>query len=192
MTELKTVTETEGLIKKILSKRDKEINDITEKIETAKQNAVKAEKETSKAILTGDLKTYQTAKAKKKDADDAVEMYTEMLDALQNKSLVTLEEYENVLNKIKAEVNSYCELSKKELIRYTEPLKELMNDNSETLNHVNKVLSDWQGKVGQITPYKFNEKTGRQEQKEEVKGNAWSVYRYLETVFNDTYKSIIK
>lgn len=192
MTELKAVTETETLIKQIITKRNKDIEDITGKIETAKQNAAKAEEETNAAILTGDLKTYQAAKERKKNADDAVEMYTEMLNALKNKTLVSKEQYENTLKEIYAEVDTYIETSKKKLAKYMKPLEDLAGDISDTLNHTNNVLTKWQEEIGQIQPYTFNKKTGRQTTKEEVKGTAWNIYHYLTSILNDSYESIVK
>ena len=115
MSKLKTVETASAMINKILADRKREIEDLAELVEQDDEAIAKANEEMEAATASGNVKDYQAAKASRRDALDAKEMHESRLKTLNEKPLITKEEYEKTVAGILTEVAAQDDKTKQKL-----------------------------------------------------------------------------
>lgn len=138
--ELKSIIETREMVSRILADREKETEEITGKVKDAQKAVDAAKYALETAITSGDLKTYQAAKAQLREAEDAREMYEARLEALHNKPLITKERYEKAVAAIYSEVAAADDQTKQALVKLSDQMNTLASTLETMLNDANSVL----------------------------------------------------
>ena len=143
----KAVTDVEGRIKKILADKVTEVADLEERIEVAKQKQKVANEEMDKATIAGDVKAYQKAKADRRDAEDAIEMHTKRINALEKSPLISSGEYEKSVAQIMAALGEVSAEAKKQIVSHMEQIRVIATECREEIVKGNEVLHKWQHEI---------------------------------------------
>ena len=101
----------------------------------------------AEATNSGDLKAYQEAKGKRRDSEDSKEMHETRLDFLNNKALITKEEYEKSCAEIFSEIADLELESKKKLAKLSEQMEAVSLDLKTATSRANEVLHIFQHDV---------------------------------------------
>lgn len=140
----KKLFDTESRIAAILEERTAETIDREAKLSKAETDKAAATRRMEEATRTGDEKAYRKAKEERNIAADAAEMYQARIDALNNKPLVSEEEYSETAAAIIAECEKYCEERKAQVLQLFDKMKQITIETRDTIRHTNKVLHEWQ------------------------------------------------
>ena len=140
MKTLKAVSEAENTVKRILSAREAETADLEEQVKYAAAAIDKANADMEAATEAGDVIAYQKAKADRRDAADAKEMYENRLNALNDKNLISKGDYEKTVADIYAELAALDDQTKQRLAKLSEQMEAAALELQEAQAYANKVL----------------------------------------------------
>lgn len=143
----KAITEVVNRIKKITADRVAETADLEERVEVAKQQQRAANEAMDEATDVVDLESYQKAKKDRRYAGDAIEMYSKRLDALENKPLISKEEYEAGVDKIMAALEEVSADAKKCIVEHMEQIRIIAAECTAEITNGNEVLHKWQHEI---------------------------------------------
>lgn len=147
MTTLKAVNAVEKTVKKILSDRVTETADLTEQVKKEAAAIAKFSEAMEAATTAGDVKAYQRAKADRRDAADAKEMYEARLNALNNKPLISKADYEKAVADIYAEIAALEDQKKQQLAKLSDQMETEALELQEATEKANAVLRRLQKEV---------------------------------------------
>lgn len=147
-------------MEKILADRDTEMARVNEKIESNRKSAESAAAEMDKATNAGDLKGYQTAKAKRENALDAIEMYTNRRNTLKGSTLVSAEENAAVVASLQARQKELVDEATVKIIELVKQIERIGNETYSEVDRGNEILMKWHTKV-----YKQMKKIGMNDEK---------------------------
>lgn len=147
MTTLKAVTTVENLVNKILSDRVTETAELTEKVKQGAAAVAAANEAMAAATVAGDVKAYQKAKADRRNAADAKEMYDARLNALNDKPLISRVDYEKAVADIYGEIAALDDQKKQRLAKLSEEMEAEALDLQEATTKANEVLNRLQNEI---------------------------------------------
>lgn len=154
------VKNTAARINQILKDRVEETADRETKVAEAKKAAAEAEKRMDEATTAGDTKAYQKAKWERRDAMDALEMHEKRLEALNNKPLISKNEYEKAVADIYAEIVAKDDQTKKTLCKLSDEMEAVALDLANAQEEANSVLHRLQHEIYRDADRSRNPKTG--------------------------------
>ena len=143
----KALTEAEKKITQILTKRETETNDIKKQIEETAEAINKLSEEMEKAKQSGEVERYKEFLRKFRDNQDIKEMYSERLHELEEKPLITKEQYEAIVSDIKAKFSIKEDEANEKLYMLSEEMKKISEEMTEISSRSNKVLQKLQHDV---------------------------------------------
>lgn len=161
MSTFRAIIEIENKVNRILSDKANEIAELEEKIKAdqkAKDTALLAMEQ---ATTEGNIKAYQEAKARRRDAEDAKEMHETRLDFLKNKPLISRRDYEKAVSDIFLEVAAVDNQTKQALAALSEQMRTQAIELQEYINHANEVLNHLQHDVFRDADMTKHPKTGQ-------------------------------
>ena len=191
MNEIKSVKEVEKMINEILEKRQNTESSLNIKIEHAHSEKNSAEEEMKDAMLKENLKGYQVAKERSKNAEDAIEMYSEMLEAVKNKPLIDEKKYISAYQNIENDLQKIVNDEKKEIVKHIEALQALASESRNMINKANKVLHDLQYKVYRCNDIK-TDSAGHMMALKDIEFNDWEVSDFVEQISTGEFYKQIK
>lgn len=143
----KAIREVENKIKKILRDRVVQITELEERVEASKRQQAVAKEALDAVTMSGDVEAYQKAKADLRNAEDAIEMYSKRLDALENKPLVSECEYEKGVSEIMSTLGEISADAKKHIVERMEQIRIIASECAEEIAHGNRILHQWQHEI---------------------------------------------
>lgn len=143
----KEIAEVESKIKNILTDRVAEAAGLEERLEFAKQQQKVANEAMDAATTTGDLKSYKKAKSDRNDAEDAIDMYSKRLNALEYRPLISKDEYEECVAQIMTTLGEVSADAKKRIIEHMEQIRIIADECEAEITNGNEVLHQLQHKI---------------------------------------------
>ncbi len=137
----------EKRIANILQRADSELNAIDGQILEAQNKIRVCEGQVEKAVKTGDLDAYSTAKAMMQLAKDAEEMNCARKKALQETPLLEPEELKKEVDELHACVNADRAETQKKLFEMAEEMEQVGKAFNERIKRANAILADFQQKI---------------------------------------------
>lgn len=147
MMELKQVKAAEAKAKKILNDRETEINDITKQISDAEVAMVTAKKEMELATNKSDLIAYKKSKQQYSDAQISTEMYSKRLDALENKPLISKDDYDKLIDSIFDEMDEALDETEAQFIKLFSSAHEISKELMSAGEKANEIIKMIQSNV---------------------------------------------
>lgn len=147
MATLKAVTTVENLVNKILSDRMTETAALTEKVKQEVTAIAAANEAVAAAMVAGDVKAYQKAKAERRNAEDAKEMHDARLEALTSKPLISKADYEKAVADIYGEIAALDDQKKQRLAKLSEEMEAEALDLQAATTKANEVLYRLQSEI---------------------------------------------
>ena len=147
MKTLKAVSEAENTVKRILSAREAETADLEEQVKKVAGAIEKANAAMEAATEAGDVIAYQKAKADRRDAADAKEMFENRLNALNDKHLISKRDYEKTIADIYDELEALDDQTKQCLAKLSEQMEAAVLELQEAQVYANEVLHRLQHEV---------------------------------------------
>lgn len=144
---MQIIQDTKTRIASILENRETELKDIESKLAKAKESEQKASETMQAATNNSDVKAYSKAKATRNESRDAIEMYSNRLETLKSKELITKKEYEETVSEILENQSKSVKDAEKEINKLLEKLLTMGLNLSKEVSETNKVLTDWQTKI---------------------------------------------
>lgn len=141
------VAEIGNMIEELLLKREQDIEDLQELINTDIASVANAEQKIADATEAGDVVSYQKAKAEKRFALDSKEMHEKRLENIKSAELITKAEYESMVRSIEKEVKTFEDQTQEILAGLTDQMHEAAMVLKEKTEEGDRVLSMLHDKV---------------------------------------------
>lgn len=137
----------DNLIKTILENRKNELSVLTEAVTAGKQKMEDANRAIETATTAADLEGFRKAKAERELAADVIALNEARIKMLEEKELVSREEYETVLTSVVDEVGTLLAANRAKAANLLAELESIAQNDSEIINRVNPLLRKWQVEI---------------------------------------------
>lgn len=143
----KAITELENKIKKMSEKRDAEIADLKERIESNMKELKKTSKAMDVAFEKANSENYRKAKAEYADIEADTAMLYKRLNTLENEALISKTEYEKGVQQIMAALGEISAEAKKQIVSFMEQVSLLAAETNAEIARGNETLHKWQHEI---------------------------------------------
>lgn len=141
---MKAIKEIEKRIEELCLNTGKEVENIKEKlrnIELEKKDVLQAMKEAEKVA---DVDAFLKAKNRIEDINDIVDMLRGRIEALDHRTLISVDEYDAGVNKLMDTMNAITDAAIIRIIECMEQVRAIAKEWSVNIEHGNELLSKWQ------------------------------------------------
>lgn len=140
MAILKTVTDAQKYMEKIIKDRNRDAGQAAEMIEAEGKKIIELDARMEAAAVSGNHEAFKKAKQEKQEAVEAKEMYERQLAALNEKPLISDEEYRRMVNGIFKDFNTRNAAAKDNLFRLSKEMLSIAKEMQTAINEANEVL----------------------------------------------------
>lgn len=147
MTDLKKLEQIENKINTISSNREKEIEELQQKIDAEREKIKEADKIRTTAEETMNMEMYKAARRQKIDAQDAIDLYSARLKILETKEDIQEPESDKVIDEllqIQGERDAAFDTTAGKLIG---ELDALLTEYEKVNNRIESALTEWHCKI---------------------------------------------
>ncbi|MBR2504670.1 MAG: hypothetical protein IKB61_01860 [Elusimicrobiaceae bacterium] len=128
----------------ILAASNAQIQEINNRLVKEREKAEEYKEAMTAAWTAADPAAHRTAKRDYEDVTDGINMYSDRLEALKSKRLVSEGEYNEAVTAIMAALAEEDKQARKKLVELTDEMKKVTDQLSATLDEGNKLLHTWQ------------------------------------------------
>ncbi len=183
---MSAIIECENRIAEIYRDREKERGAIKQSIAEAEEAIAAHDRELEEAICRGDEEAYSQIRKAREATLDALEMRKRRLSQLENKALITREEYESLVNGIMGECRRITEANKQTIAGLASQIGEIGESEKHILQRANMALHELQENV-----YRNEDRpklpSGKPDPRSEKRINDYSVCEYARVITGSGY-----
>lgn len=128
----------------ILADSYAQIQEINIRLEEEREKAEEHKKAMGIAWTAANPAAHRTAKSAYTEVIEGIDMYSDRLEALKSKRLVSEDEYNEAVTAIMAALAEEDKQARKKLVELTDKMKKVVDQLSATLDEGNKLLHAWQ------------------------------------------------
>lgn len=145
------VKKTQKRIEQLLHDKEEEIKELQQRIEDLNEKLSAHNNEMEQAVLACDIETYKAVKAKRDEAQIELTVYIKKLQALKEKSLVTKEENEQVIESLIAQHKKLSENARKQTKALVSQIDKIRQAFLADQIEINNTIREWHDNIYQQT-----------------------------------------